>query len=218
MSTLRRQHLWAVALLAMGSLGSLEVCRGTEKDAADLAAFFLESAPDGNFSSREPRPISVDGADPLPQPRSNLDSQGLRGSAIGSELPDLQKVAKRAGLFLLGMCTVCGLTMLLGGRRRRPALRLKDENLGVAGTLSVGPGIGLKVVQVGRQRIVIGYDRSGMRDMVVLPEPFSTMLDDSEMEPRALNMPRDSYRPALAQMLTNPKDSGWELNRTIPPR
>jgi hypothetical protein len=210
--------LLTLLLLATGWLGTCGVCRGTEKDAADLAAFFLDAASEDNLASREPRQLSVEGDAPLPRPRSDRGATEKSGPLVGSELPDFTKIAKRAGLFLLGMCTVCGLTMLLGGSRRRKTNSLQDENLGVAGTLTVGPGIGLKVVQVGRQRIVIGYDRSGMRDMVVLPEPFTSMLDDSEMEPRALHMPRDSYRPALAQMLTNPKDSGWELNRTIPPR
>lgn len=215
MKTIWRMATAVVLVLAASLAGPATVCRGTAEDSADLAAFFMDAMPDGS-TGREPGQLSVPHAAPFPRKASETHEGGPR--AWASQLPDLRHVAKRAGLFLLGMCTVCGITMWIGGRRKHQMQRSKDASFGVSGSLAVGPGIGIKVVQIGRQKIVIGYDRTGMRDMVVLPEPFTSMLEEQDVDPRALNVPRDSYRPALAQVLSNPKDSGWELNHTIPPR
>ncbi len=187
---------------------------GSEEDAVDLAAYFI----DGPETPREPKRLSVQGSALLAEAKPTSDPATMQGGARGDVNVDVRRISIRAGLFLLGMCTVCGVTMLFGRGQRQGADRRLQTELGVAGSLAVSPGIGLKVVQVGRQRIVIGYDRGGMRSMLVLPESFTSIMDETEMEPRSLNLPRDSYRPALAHVLSNPKDSGWDLNHKIPSR
>lgn len=210
-------YRWVTTIL--GCTLCLQCCVTTvvagEDEAARLAAFFTEGIADPGEPARfdpppQAQPLLVKSA-----PTVVPDAPGDPWSqlALGGEI---RSAAIRAGLFFLGMCTVCGVTMMFG-RRGRCRRGTQDRHaLGIQGSLSVGPGIGIKVVHVGRQRIVVGYDRGGMRSMVVLPEAFGAMLEDVEADGRTLNLPQESYRPALARMLSNPKDTGWELNHTIP--
>ena len=88
-----------------------------------------------------------------------------------------------------------------------------SRHMRVVETINVGPGITIRLMDVGTQRVLVGHDRQGLKRMVVLHREFDDLMDHQGVVPS--EVPAIGGRAHSDHTFSTPKDHGWALNQSI---
>ena len=92
--------------------------------------------------------------------------------------------------------------------------------------MTVGPGVTLRLLNVGSQRVLVGHDRHGLKRMVVLHREFDELMDspglveppggsvDAATTPMMPQRQSTDRRRMPSSTFSTPKDHGWALNHS----
>lgn len=182
-------------------------------------------------------------ADMRAQLQASFDPASVLGlEATASEapnLPDLSGIAiKTAGFAIVTVSSLVSIWFWRTGRSSFKGLSGNDAMLQVSDSLTIAPGINIKTLRTGSHQILVGYDRQGLKGMLLLADEFSDLLDAAENGLSTPHTPelntvgallgescdrcvdrRETGGAALRRTWQTtrradvPMDAGWELNR-----
>lgn len=176
----------------------------------------------GNSATQPPKNSSVAPASwnaEVASTPAERPAAGTGSSPVENLSPLVLKIAVTT-VAVLGLCIV---SLQLGGSYLQPSLR-PDHELQVCESLQLSKEASVKLIRVGKQKVVVTHDRQGVRGMVLLPSEHGSPPGASIADRRARDAAagRQSSRDrdedptsvaSLRRRLANSEEHGWDLNR-----
>lgn len=160
--------------------------------------------------------------DSVPQPQSSFDPASVLGFELAKQesagIPALSSLAFKSAAF--GVVSVISVISILLWKIGRPSLSRQPgthTTLQVSDSLTIAPGISIKALRAGSHQVLVGYDRHGLKGMVLLPDGFDQMLDIAEKE---LQASADQTATTVGALLgdSSDQDLRWNKNGGVLPR
>jgi hypothetical protein len=124
---------------------------------------------------------------------------------------DLQNLGLRLVAGTTGVLIIC-LTTLWWGRHefgRVPSQSINHADIRILGSLAM---TSLQWIRIGNREIVVGQDAGGIKSMVLLPEPFTRLMEEFD-DDQGADL-RESDAPSRRKTRLNRSDQ-WAANRPI---
>lgn len=139
-----------------------------------------------------------------------------------AEFQDVQRLLWRLFLATSAVLGLCILLLQFGGRWWRAAPgAVGPRQLQVTESLVISRDAGIKLLQLGEQRLLVGHDRSGIRSMLLVPASFGELLGDAA-RPEQVVREREEEGGVELRGLTarrsassRPEETGWDLTRPM---
>jgi flagellar biogenesis protein FliO len=125
------------------------------------------------------RPAAKDGI-----PEKNARESLVYKPPAWPEAPDTRGMLTRLALGTAFVLALCVGALVLGRRwlRKLPVASSTGGEMRVVETLSLGQRCRVHLVRVGRRRVLVGVDPSGVRAITPLPDLFEQALEEAEAE------------------------------------
>lgn len=180
--------------------------------AAPVVSHAVEVAHPPSALAEAPGPAGLDRM--ITQPWNGDSSWPSAGSAgldpQASAL--LYGAAIKLSIFAVALAALAWGLRWMARRRRSLPWQASPDELRITDALAVAPGAGVKLLQVGTQQLVVGHDRSGLKALILLPSPFSSIR--SGVEQQLSDTPPGAPPELLAaRTFRQPRDTGWDLNQ-----